>query len=81
MTRVELLQTLLAVARAELDEEDLEFDESTPFAQIESWDSFTHLAMVVGMEKAFQIRFENSDLMRLKIVADLLDVIERRRAG
>ncbi len=81
MTRTEILETLLSVARDVLDEEELSFDESTHFDEIESWDSSNHLRMVVRMEAALGIRFENSDLLRLKVVGDLISVIERRQKG
>jgi len=80
MTRTEILKTLLDVARDVLEEEQLSFDERTRFEEIESWDSFNHLRMVVSMEAALGIRFDNSDLMRLKVVADLVSIIERRQA-
>ena len=80
MTRTEILKTLLDVARDVLEEEQLSFDERTRFEEIESWDSFNHLRMVVSMEAALGIRFDNSDLMRLKVVGDLVSVIERRQA-
>ena len=80
MTRAGILETLLNVARAVLDEEDLSFDERTSFDEIESWDSANHLRMVVRMEATLGIRFENSDLLRLKVVGDLVSVIERRQA-
>jgi len=80
MTRAEILQTLLSIARDVLDEEELSFDERTPFELLESWDSSNHLRMVVRMEAAMGIRFGNSDLLRLKVVGDLVSVIERRQA-
>lgn len=80
MTRTEILHTLLDVARDVLDEDELSFDERTQFDEIESWDSSNHLRMVVRMEATLGIRFENSDLLRLKVVGDLVSVIERRQA-
>jgi len=80
MTRTEILDTLLDVARDVLEEDELSFDERTRFEEIESWDSFNHLRMVVRMEAALGIRFDNSDLLRLKVVDDLVSVIERRQA-
>jgi acyl carrier protein len=80
MTRAEILETLLGVGRAVLDEEELSFDERTSFEEIASWDSSNHLRRVVRMEATLGIRFENSDLLRLKVVGDLVSVIERRQA-
>ena len=79
MTRAEILSLLVATARDVFEEPALAFDESTSFEEIESWDSASHLRMVVRMEKAFGIRFGNADLMRLSVVGDLVSVVERRQ--
>ncbi len=81
MERSDIVAKLVALGRDVFDEEDLSFDEDTRFDQIEEWDSSNHVHMVVAMEKAFAIRFVLSELQRLVYVRDLVDIIERRRAG
>jgi acyl carrier protein len=80
MTRTDILRTLLALARKTFDEDDLAFDESTAFEDIDDWDSMNHVHMVVAMEKAFSVRFGIGELQRVVRVADLIDIIERARA-
>jgi acyl carrier protein len=80
MTRSEILDTLVSLGREVFDEPELRFGEQTDFEKIEAWDSMSHVHMVVGMERAFSIRFGIGDLQRLARVADLIDVIERLRA-
>jgi acyl carrier protein len=80
MTRLEILQQLITLARRVFDEDEVSFDESTPFEAIDDWDSANHVHMVVAMEKAFAIRFDLASLQRLHKVADLVDIIEQRRA-
>jgi len=75
MSRPEILKTLVELARDIFDEEELCFDESTPFAQIDAWDSMNHVRMVVAMERAFKVRFNIGELQRVERVSDLVDII------
>ncbi len=76
MTRNELLPALLEIARDVTGEEDLQFDAQTPFETIEEWDSLNHIHMVVGMEDAFGICFNDpSRLQSVVRIQDLLDII------
>jgi acyl carrier protein len=76
MTRSDLLTALLEIARNVTGEEDLVFDGGTPFEKIEEWDSLNHVHMVVGMEKAFGIRFNDAGrLQGITRIQDLLDII------
>lgn len=75
MLRSDLLPTLLEIARDVTDEDDLSFDETTPFDLIKEWDSLNHVHMVVRMEKEFGIRFDTSRLQDMTKVQDLLDII------
>jgi acyl carrier protein len=79
MTRVDILTTLVQLARKTFDEDELVFSESTAFEAIEEWDSLNHMHMVVAMEKAFSIRFDLGELKRLVRVSDLVDIVERKR--
>jgi len=79
MTRSEIVQVLVKLARKVFDDEELEFSESTLFDDIDAWDSMNHVHMVVAMERRFGVRFGIGDLRRVVRVADLVDVIERQR--
>lgn len=75
MSRAQVLETLIELARDVFDEDELTFEEPTPFAQIEAWDSMNHVRMVVAMERAFKVRFAIGELQRVERVADLVDII------
>lgn len=78
MTRSDMMSVLLGLARDVLDADDLEFEESTPFEELEGWDSTSHLHMVLAVERAFRISFSNADLQRVVRVGDLVDWIANR---
>ena len=81
MTRAEILTRLIDLGRNVFDEEDFSFAEATDFKDVKAWDSLNHMRMVVAMERAFKVRFSIGDLQRVTRVSDLIDIIERLRAG
>ena len=42
---------------------------------VDGWDSMSHLKLIVTVEKDFGIQISGSEVMRLKNVGDLLDLI------
>jgi acyl carrier protein len=76
MTRDDLLPELLKIARDVIGDDDLVFAAETPFERIEEWDSMNHVHIIVGMEDAFGIRFDDAvQLQGVVKVQDLLDII------
>jgi acyl carrier protein len=45
---------------------------------IDGWDSITHLDLIVAVEEAFTIEINGFDVMGLRNVGDLIDLIERK---
>ncbi len=54
---------------------------NTTAADIDQWDSITHLELITATEEAFQIEINGFDVMGLKNVGDLLDLIKRKLEG
>lgn len=79
MDRTAILQRILELGRNIFDEEDLDFSDETLFKDVKEWDSLNHMRMVVAMEDAFGIKFNVAQLQNLKLVADLLDIVETQR--
>jgi acyl carrier protein len=42
---------------------------------VDGWDSMSHLKLIVTVERDFGIQISGSEVMRLKNVGDLLDLI------
>jgi acyl carrier protein len=47
----------------------------TSAADLEEWDSLSHIRLIVAIERKFKIKFKNAELEGLKNVGDLLKVI------
>ena len=75
------LERLNEVFREVFDNEELMVSAETTARDVEGWDSLMHVTLIVNVEKAFQARFTSSEIAGMKNVADLIQLIERRRSA
>ncbi len=60
------------------DLDDLTITRDTSAADVEEWDSLSHIRLVVAIERAFGIKFTNSEIEGLQNVGELVDVIRSK---
>jgi acyl carrier protein len=70
----ELKKTILSA----LNLDDWELDEQTTSSQVPGWDSLSHVNVIVAVEKHFQVRFSNLEVLRLKNVGDLQRLVDSK---
>jgi acyl carrier protein len=78
MERNEMLKKITTVFIEVLDDEYIVLTESTSADDVEDWDSLTHIQLVVGVEKAFNIRFTSSEIQDWKNVGEMMDCILKK---
>ncbi|GHV36919.1 acyl carrier protein [Synergistales bacterium] len=81
MTRQEIFSSLNEVFRDVFDEEDLTVDETTTAADVEGWDSFAHVNLVLSVERRFNMKFTMVEVTDMKNVGAMVDILERRAAA
>ena len=74
MTRQEIYNKLNEVFSDVFDEE-ITVTEDTTAADIEDWDSLTHITLISEVEDAFGIKMSMKDVLSLKNVGEMVDVI------
>ncbi len=74
MTRQEIYTRLDEVFSDVFDEE-LHVSDSTTAADIEDWDSLTHITLISEVEDAFGIKFSMKTVLGLKNVGEMVDII------
>lgn len=74
MTRQEIYNKLNEVFSDVFDEE-ITVTEETTAADIEDWDSLTHITLISEVEDAFGIKMSMKDVLSLKNVGEMVDVI------
>ena len=78
MTRNDLFIEVQNIFRDIFDEDEMVIENKTNSDEIEDWDSLNHINLVSAIEKEFQIRFALGELMELKDVGSMIDLMEKK---
>ena len=78
MTDGELRDRLTTVFRDVFDNPSITIFDDMTAADVEGWDSLTHITLVVATEKAFNVKFSTRDIQTLKNVGGLAALIRRK---
>ena len=76
MTKQEIFEKLCEVFSDVFDEE-ITVTADTTAADIEEWDSLTHITLISEVEDAFDIKFSMKDVLGMKNVGEMADIIAR----
>jgi|TARA_B110001469_G_C9635587_1_gene318648 acyl carrier protein len=75
MTRDELLNRIQGIFRDIFDENDMVIENNTSSDDVEEWDSLNHINLVSAIEKEFKIKFALGELIALKDVGGMVDLM------
>jgi acyl carrier protein len=75
MTREELFSGVQEIFRDIFDEEDMVIKDRTNSDDVEEWDSLNHINLVSAIEKEFKIRFALEELVSLRDVGAMIDLM------
>ncbi|HXL73769.1 MAG TPA: acyl carrier protein [bacterium] len=78
MNQPEILERLTKVIRQALGNDQIILTLHTTAEDVEGWDSFNHINIIVGAEMEFGVKFNASELEELKNVGDFVALIEKR---
>ena len=75
MTRQEVYERLNQVFREELDDETIELHDETVASDVDGWDSFEHVNLIVAVEEEFQFKIPMNKVISMKNVGEMVDII------
>ena len=75
MTREMLFDGVQDIFRDIFDVDDLVISNTTNSDEIEDWDSLNHINLVSAIEKEFKIKFALGELMAIKDVGAMVDLM------
>ncbi len=80
MTEAKILEELTQIVRQVFDDEGITLKMSTTADDIEGWDSFNHVNIIVAAEAHFKIKFLSAEVEELKNVGDFVKAIAHKLA-
>jgi acyl carrier protein len=80
MTREDIFNGVQDVFRDIFDEDDMIIEDKTSSEDVEDWDSLNHINLVSAIEKEFKIKFALGELMTLKDVGGMVDLMIEKLA-
>ncbi len=75
MTREEVFERLNKVFREILDDDTIELTDETVADDVDGWDSFEHINLVVGVEDEFNMKIPMGKVVTMKNVGEMVDII------
>jgi acyl carrier protein len=73
-------EKLKRVILAELELDDWDILDGTTADTVPGWDSLSHVRIITAVEDAFQIRFDTSEIVRLRNVGHLQQLLDKKQA-
>lgn len=75
MTRETVYERLTEVFREVFDDDGIELRDETTADDIEDWDSFEHINLVVAVENEFSFKIPMGKVVTMKNVGEMVDII------
>ena len=75
----EIFDRLNEVFRDVFDDEDITVNERTTAADIEDWDSLSHITLISAVEDEFRMKFSMKEVVEMKNVGEMVSIIAARR--
>ena len=75
MTRAEVYERMNAVFRDVLDDDTIELHDETVADDVDGWDSFEHINLIVAIEEEFSFKIPMGKVVSMANVGEMVDVI------
>lgn len=78
MQESEIYERLTRIFHNVLDDDSIVLTPELTANDVEEWDSFNHINLIVAIEQAFKIKFQTAELESMKNVGHLVALIEKK---
>ena len=78
MEKSQIIEKLTAIFHETFSDNAIVLRDDMTAADVENWDSLTHMLMITKVEETFGIKFKLRELNKLKIVGDLCNTIAEK---
>jgi acyl carrier protein len=77
-SKSEIMETLTPIFHEVFDNPSLVLRDDMTAADVEKWDSLSHIDMIVAVEHKFKIKFVTREVALLKNVGELVDLTYKK---
>ena len=75
----EILDRLNAIFQDVFDDDTLTVTRNTTAKDVEDWDSLSHITLIGAVEDEFRMKFSMKEVVEMKNVGELIDIVAARR--
>ena len=75
----EIYERLNDIFRDVFDDDSLSVSPATTAADIEDWDSLSHITLMAAVEDEFRMKFSMKEVVEMKNVGEMVSIIAARR--
>lgn len=75
MERNEIIEKITEIFREVFGDKNIVINDEMTAADVENWDSLTHMLMITKVEEVFDIKFKLKELNKLKQVGDIVSLL------
>ena len=76
MSREEILEKINDIFHDVFDDDSIVVVEETTAEDVEDWDSLMHITLISEVESAFGFKFQMKDVVGMKNVGEMIDIIQ-----
>jgi acyl carrier protein len=78
MSEMNIQERFMNVIRTVFENDSIEWNPELTAEDVDGWDSITHLDLIVATEEEFEIEISGFDVMGLKNIGDLVQLITKK---
>ena len=75
MSRDEVMERVADVIRDVFDDDQIQITDDTVAGDVEGWDSLMHITLIGTIEDEFDVKFAMKDVVGMKNVGQMVDLI------
>ena len=78
MNRLEIVEKLTTIFHEVFKDNTIVLNDEMTSADVENWDSLTHMLMISMVQERFDVKFRLKELNKLKKVGDIISILEEK---
>lgn len=78
MEKNEIIEKLTGIFHDVFNDKNIVLSNEMTAADVQNWDSLTHMMMITKVEEVFGIKFRLKELNKLKNVGNLCDIVAEK---